>query len=152
MSSRRVAERRELDADDLEPVVRSWRNVPGGDRLGQVAVGRRDQPDVHLDRLVGPDPDDLARLQHAEQLDLGRERDVADLVEEQRAAVGVLEPALALAVGAGEGPLDVAEQLALEDVLAQGGAVQRRRTACTAAGCCCAAPWRPAPCPCRSRR
>ena len=53
------------------------------------------------------------------QLDLDRDRHVADLVEEQRAAVGVLEPADAIAVGAGERPLDVAEELALQHVLAR---------------------------------
>src|SRR4029079_17201667 len=51
--------------------------------------------------------------------------DRADLVEEERAAVGELEPA-ALAVGrAGERALLVAEQLALEQLLAERGAVDR---------------------------
>ncbi len=124
MSSRRARSGGSLTLTTLSRWYRSWRNVPDVDRLGQVAVGRRDQADVHLDRLVGPDPDDLARLERPEQLDLGRERDVADLVEEQGAAVGVLEPPFALAVGAGEGAPDVAEELAFEDVLAQSGTVQ----------------------------
>ena len=48
---------------------------------------------------------------------------VADFVEEQRAAVGLLEPADALLVGAGEGALLVSEQLRFEQVLLQRGAV-----------------------------
>ena len=44
-------------------------------------------------------------------------RHVADLVQEQRAAVGVLEPPDAISIGAGEGPLHVAEELAFKDVL-----------------------------------
>ena len=48
---------------------------------------------------------------------------VADFVEEQRAAVGLLEAADALLVGAGEGALLVAEQLRLEQVLLQRRAV-----------------------------
>ena len=42
-------------------------------------------------------------------------RHVADLVHEQRAAVGVLEAALALALRAGEGALHVPEELIFED-------------------------------------
>ena len=52
---------------------------------------------------------------------------VADLVEEDRAAVGQLEAAAALADGAGERALLVAEQLALQQRLRQGGAVDRAR-------------------------
>jgi hypothetical protein len=63
--------------------------------------------------------------QHPEELDLRRHRHVADLVEEQRAAVGVFELPDPIAGGVGEGAADVAEELALEDVLAEGGAVER---------------------------
>ena len=52
---------------------------------------------VDLDRLVVADAGDLAALQHAQQLDLRGHRHVADFVEEQRAAVGVLELADAVA-------------------------------------------------------
>ena len=51
-------------------------------------------------------------------------RHVADLVEKQRAAVALLELADAAAVGAGEGALLVAEQLAFQQVLRDGGAVE----------------------------
>ena len=57
---------------------------------------------------------ELPLLQHAQQLALQLERDLADLVEKQRAAVGQFEPADAVAQRAGEGALDVAEELALE--------------------------------------
>ncbi len=59
-------------------------------------MGRRD--DAHVDPLrpIAADPLELALLKEAQQLDLDRERDLADLVEEQRALVGLLEPALAL--------------------------------------------------------
>src|SRR5690606_29548211 len=67
----------------------------------------------------------LAALEHAEELGLHRQGHVADLVEEERAAVGVLEAALPLAVGAGERAADVAEELVLEDVLVEAGAVER---------------------------
>ena len=55
----------------------------------------RDDADVDVDRALAADADDLAVLHDAQQPHLRRERELADLVEEQRAAVGLLEPALA---------------------------------------------------------
>ena len=62
-------------------------------------------------------------LQRAQELDLHLDRDLADLVEEQRAAVGELEAARLGADRAGEGALLVAEQLGLHQRLGDGGAV-----------------------------
>ena len=53
-------------------------------------------------------------LEEAEQLGLERGRHLADLVEEDRAAVGLLEEAPLLLLGVGEGAALVAEELALE--------------------------------------
>ena len=65
----------------------------------------------------------LRSCEHAQQLGLQRRVHLADLVEEERAAVGGLEAADARARGAGEGALLVAEELALEQVLGDRGAV-----------------------------
>src|SRR4029077_1867398 len=69
------------------------------------------------------DAANLARLQETQELHLDVLVELADFVEEQRAAVGHLEQALVIAVGAGEGALAMAEQLALHQVLGQGAAV-----------------------------
>ena len=90
------------------------------DRLGEVAIGGGDQPDVGLDRLRGADPLELPLLQDAQQLHLELERQLADLVEEERSAVGQLEAAAASPVGAGEGTLLVAEELALDQARSAG--------------------------------
>src|SRR5207249_4064933 len=66
-----------------------------------------------------------ALLEHAEELDLHVPRDLADLVEEQRAAVRGLEAAVARGRGTGECALLVAKQLGLEDRLGDRGAVDR---------------------------
>ena len=50
-------------------------------------------------------------------------RHVADLIEEKRAAVALLEPADALGDGAGEGAFLMAEEFAFEELLGDGGAV-----------------------------
>ncbi len=52
-------------------------------------------------------------------LTLHRQRQVADLVEKQGAAVGLLEPAGARGEGAGEGAFLMAEQLSLDQALAK---------------------------------
>ena len=81
------------------------------DLFAQVAVGRRDHADVDLVRAVAADALDLALLEHAQQLGLQRDVELADLVEEDRAAVGLLEAADVLRDGAGERALLVTEQL-----------------------------------------
>jgi hypothetical protein len=54
---------------------------------------------------------ELALLEHAQQRDLDRRRQLSHLVEEDRAARGQLEAAFAALQGAGEGSPLVAEQL-----------------------------------------
>ena len=66
---------------------------------------------------------ELARLEHAQELDLHGGVDLADLVEEERAAARELEAALALGDRAREGALFVAEELALEQLPRERGAV-----------------------------
>ena len=65
----------------------------------------------------------LAFLQHAQQLRLHRQRHVADLVEEQRPAVRLLELAEMTRGRAGERALLVPEQLATRSAPRDGGAV-----------------------------
>ena len=75
--------------------------------------------DAHVDRLFGHRADRAHRalLDRAQQLRLHRQRQVADLVEEQRAAVGGLKEALAIVVGTGERALSIAEEFGLEQLL-----------------------------------
>jgi hypothetical protein len=79
--------------------------------------GRLD-PDV---RPLGPDGShrpDLPVLQEPEQLDLEARRQVADLVQQERAPVGELdETALPAGVGSRECALRVAEELRLEEAV-----------------------------------
>ena len=64
-------------------------------------------------------------LDHAQQLHLHRQRQVGDFVEEQRALVRGLEEAGAIAIGAGECALAVAEELGLHQRLGDGAAIDR---------------------------
>ena len=74
--------------------------------------------------MVAAEPVDLALLEDAENPGLGVWRHVPDLVEEQRTAVGKLEAARPRLDPGGRTLLDP-EELGLEQVARQGGAVER---------------------------
>ncbi len=73
-------------------------------------------------------------MQEPEQLGLEVERQLADLVEEDRAVVGELEAADALRGRSGEGALLVPHELALEQGARDGGAVDLDEAAVLCAG------------------
>ena len=70
-------------------------------------------------RLRRADALDVSRLQHAKQLGLQRQWDVADLVEEDRTRIGQLESAHAIRFRVCKGAFDVPEELTLEDALGE---------------------------------
>ena len=79
--------------NDLQPVEEILAKAPLLHLDGEVAVAGGDHADVGLDGAVRTDRPDLALLQDAQQLHLERRAHLADLVEEDRAAVGELEHA-----------------------------------------------------------
>ena len=109
--------------DDVEPVIEILAEAAGGDLVGEAPVGGGDDADV--DRLgdAAADPLDLAGLERAQQLDLGVERQLADLVEEEGRAVGILEAADMAVEGAGEGALLVAEQHRFDEIFGDRAAI-----------------------------
>jgi hypothetical protein len=129
-----LAQRRHLDRQHAEPVVQVLAEARLGGPVAQVAVGRRDHAHIDAPGHRAADALELALLQHAQQLGLQGRRDLADLVEQQRAAVGQLEAALAHPVGAGERALLVAEQLALEQGRRTGRRSSRTASAARRAG------------------
>ena len=120
-----LAQRRHADREDVESVVQVLTEAARFDLFLEVAVARRH--DAHIDEfgVGGAHGTDLAFLQHPEQLRLERQRHLGDLVQEQGAAVGDVEEPALLFGGAGEGATLVAEELALEQVLGERGAVLR---------------------------
>jgi hypothetical protein len=89
----------------------------------EILIRCSDHPDVDVEGRGAADAPDLALLEHAQQLRLGAQREIADLVEEQRAAVRQLERAGRAADRVGEGAFLVAEKLALDERLRQRRAV-----------------------------
>ena len=86
-----LAQRRQVDREALDPVEEVQTETSAVDLGLEIPVGGGDEADVRLARLVGADALVLAFLEHAQQLDLDARRDLADLVEEERPALGLLE-------------------------------------------------------------
>ncbi len=87
---------------------------------------RGEDADIERLRLIAADRQHLIVFQNAQQLDLHRQRDVGQLIEEDRAAVGQGQQARPCLRGAGERPARVAEQLALDEVGVEGGHMHRQ--------------------------
>ena len=119
-----VAQWRNDDGEDVQAVIEVFAESPLRGHLHELAVRGRDDADVDFDLLVRADPLDGALLQDAQQLGLHRQREFADFVEKDRAAVGLFESPFPRPVGSGEGPFFVAEQLAFDDAFRQRGAVE----------------------------
>ena len=92
-----LAQRRQRDVDDREPVEQIEAELLARDHASQIAMGGRHDAGVDLHRPIRTDRLHGLRLEHAQELGLRRERQLAELVEEQRAAAGLDERALALA-------------------------------------------------------
>src|SRR5262249_45221627 len=90
----------------------------------EVPARRREDPNVDADRLLAADPTELASLDRAEKLGLQRELEIADLVDEERAAVRLLEHADVLLHRTGECSALVSEELRLHHAGRDRGAVE----------------------------
>ena len=116
ISSAPLAQRRHRDLDHLQAVIEILAELAAQHHRFEVAVGGGDDADVDVDRFVAAKLGELRVLQHVQQLGLERRLHLADLVEEDRAGVGLLELADARRRGAGERAFLVPEQLAFEQL------------------------------------
>jgi hypothetical protein len=118
-----LAQGRHHHGQHVEPVEQVLAEGALADGLAQVLVGGRDDAHVHLAGHVAAQGLDLVVLEHAQQRGLEVRGHVADLVQEHGAPGGGLEQADLVAVGPGEGPALVAEQLAGQQGARDGAAV-----------------------------
>src|SRR5262249_23312518 len=108
-----LAQRRQLDGDDVQPEEEILAEASRRDLVAQHAMGGGHHAHVDRERRRAADPQHLAVLQHTQQLRLYVRTDLGDLVEEQGAATGPLEAAGTGRGGARERTLLVTEELAL---------------------------------------
>lgn len=93
------------DYREAQAVIQVGAETAGGDLLGQVGVGGRHHPHVHLKNAGAADALEFLILDHPQHVFLEFEGGVADLVEEKGAPVDALKAAPALVDGPGEGAL-----------------------------------------------
>ena len=113
-------DRRQTQFQDLQTVIQVGTEPAVGHRLLQIRIGRGDQAQVG--EAFGRITEGLVRtvLQQAQQPRLQFQRQVADFIEKQRAAVGLGCQPDAIAVGTAEGATGMAKELALENRLGNG--------------------------------
>ena len=88
-----LAQRRHVHAGDREPVVEVLAEAAAVDLAPRSRLVAATTRTSTVDRLGAADAADLLALEHAQELRLHRERQLADLVEEDGAAVRALERA-----------------------------------------------------------
>ncbi len=120
-----LAQRRDAQPHDVESVEQVVAERSVGHGLLEILRGGRDDAHVDRPRAIGAEPANGVILEHTEEADLECRGHVANLVEEERAAVRLLEHAAAGPVGTREGALVVAEELRLEERARDGAAVDR---------------------------
>src|SRR5262249_24286320 len=119
-----LAERWHRHPRDGESVPEILAEATARALFGEVRVRRRDDPDVDAPGRTPTQGPNLEAVEGREELRLELERQLADLVEEERTSVGRLEGTDSIADGAGERAADVSEQLAFDQVRGDRGAVE----------------------------
>ena len=118
--SRSGGTRKQVDAEAEVEVL----TEPARSYLGlQVPVGSRHHSRLNRDGAIAPDAGNDALLENAQELGLSRQRQLPNLVQEQGAALRGLEGPFPGGRSAGEGPALMAEELTLDQILGQGGAI-----------------------------
>src|SRR5205823_5400912 len=120
-----LAERRHAQREDREPMVEVGAEAASAHLAAQVAIRRRDDAAARGAALRLADALVLAVFQHAQELRLQLERQLANFVQQQAAIRRVFEIAGFVGRGAGERALHVAEERRLDERRRDRGAVQR---------------------------
>ena len=123
-----VAQGRNPDLRRAQAEIKVLAELAAPDGFVQVDVGGRDDADIGVLHLVGAHLAELAGLEHPQQQGLGFQREFGDLIQEEGAAVGILEIALAGFRGPGERALDMAEEFGIHEFFREGAAVHHEET------------------------
>ena len=126
-----LPQRRDLDAHDVEPVEKVRPKLLRLDHRRKVTMGGGDDPQVDGYRTRSSDGAHFLVLQRAQKLGLYAARDLADLVEKERAAVRHAKQTGRRPDRTRECPALMPKEFTFDDGLGQGAAVHRhKRAAC----------------------
>ncbi len=118
-----------MEPDHVEPVEQVLSERSRAHVALHVPRRRGQDPHVDLPHPRLADPADLRLLQHAQELHLEGQRQLAHLVEQHRAPVRLLEEPGLVRGRPGERPAHVPEELRLEQLLGDRAAVDRHERA-----------------------
>ena len=124
MSSGRSRSGGRLDREHVQPIVEVVAEALLVDHPTEIAVRRGDHAHVHSDRARSAEALEFLLLERRAGASAGARGDLADLVEEERPAVGGFEASDPLSDRTGEGAALVTEELALEETGRDRGAIQ----------------------------
>lgn len=119
-----AAERRKLDSRDRQTVKQVVAESARLDLAIQIAPRRAQDTDVDAEHGLSADTPYLAALDGSQKLRLKRRLEIADLVDEKRAALRLFEDPLSRGRGSGECSSLVTEQIGLDQVRGDRGAVE----------------------------
>ena len=111
-----LAQRRQTQTDDVQAVEQVLAEHAFFHTLFQVLVCGRNHAYIGFDRAVAAHPVKMPVGQHPQQTGLQIKRHVTNFVQEQRAAIGLLEPAPAHGLCTGERATLVAKQLTFKQI------------------------------------
>src|SRR5271154_1168162 len=109
-----IPERRQQNRKNIQAIKQVGSELMVRNHFREIAVCRRNQTSVALQRTRAPEPLELALLQNAQQLRLQFQRYFADLVQENRSTAREFKAPDALRDRAGESASLMAEDLAFE--------------------------------------
>ena len=123
MSSRRSRNGGSSNAKHIQPVKKIGAEGAFFDHIFEIFISRGNAAEIDFDNLIAADARDLTLLQHAQQIGLRLQADIADFVEEYRATFGDFKFSLLAILRAGERALFVTKEFAFEQRLGERAAV-----------------------------
>src|SRR5947209_5969174 len=104
-----------MNFDRVQPEKQVLTEASCGNFFVEVRIRCRDQSHIDAAASRGTHRFEFSCLQNAKQLRLLAQRNIRDLIEEERAAIGKIEAADAVGLGVGEGAANMPEHFAFED-------------------------------------
>src|SRR5262245_55705128 len=111
-----VAERRDIDLNDRQPVIQIEPETSNVAFLFQISIRSGDNPHVQRDVLQTSDSAERALLEDPEQLGLQAQVELAYFVEEQCSAISLFEQTFFPRFGVGKRALLVPEEFAFNEI------------------------------------
>src|SRR5438270_12862018 len=114
---------RQRERDHVQAMIKVFAESAASDRCFKIAVGGGDDAQVHGDGRGAANPFKFPFLEDAQKFGLEFERKIADLIEKHCATVRQLELAFLELMRAGKRSFFMPEELALQELLGETGAV-----------------------------